>query len=97
MEKTVLLPTEGEPEKLLPKPKEVEVITNTSLVLDSDLVEIPKVLYGRMLSGKSVNKVGLKNMFESLWRNKGGERIEGYTEGIVILTFESEAVKNRVI
>ena len=97
MEKTEILSITGEPEKRQLKSNELEVITNTSLVLDSDLGEIPKVLYRRMLSGKSVNKVRLKNMFESLWQNKGGVRIEDYTEGIVILTFESEAVKNRVI
>ena len=45
MEKTELLSIKGEPEKLQLKPNELEVITNTSLVLDSDLVEIPKVLY----------------------------------------------------
>lgn len=40
-----------------------------------------------MLSGRAVNKVGLKNMFESLWQNKTSVKIEDYMEGIAIFTF----------
>lgn len=53
--------------KLQLKENEIEVITNPSLELESIGTYLPKVIYGRILSGKSVNKVGLKKMFESLW------------------------------
>lgn len=48
-----------------------------------------------MLSGKAVNKAGLMRLFESLWKNKAEVRIEDYTDNILILTFESEAAKEK--
>lgn len=97
MKNTVIFSPEGATWNLHLKSNELEVITNPSLKMDFDEVDLPKVIYGRMLSGKSVNKIEFKKMFESLWQNKAGTEIDDYAEGIVILTFESEALKNRII
>ena len=97
MENAEISSPKASTEKLQPNSNELEVISNPSLVLDPRVEDIPDVIYGRMLNGKSVNKVGLKNLFESLWQKKAGVEIEDYAEGIIILTFESEAVKNRIM
>ncbi|KAK1397877.1 hypothetical protein POM88_007740 [Heracleum sosnowskyi] len=90
-------PSDVSSETLQLKPQELEVISDPSLNIGNEVVEIPNVIYGRMLSGRSVNKKGLKNLFESLWQSKASVKIEDYTEGIVTLTFESEVVKNRIL
>lgn len=94
MENMGTLPSEPPTETL---PQELEIISNPSLNIETEVVEISNVIYGRMLSGMPVNKQGLKNLFESLCQNKAGVKIEDYIDGIVILTFESEAVKNRIL
>lgn len=63
------------------KPNELEVISNPSLILEDNIPEIPDVIYGRLLSGKSINKIGLKRLFESLWQSKAEVKIEDYNEG----------------
>ncbi|XP_017258044.1 uncharacterized protein LOC108227417 isoform X2 [Daucus carota subsp. sativus] len=97
MDKETIPLTEGDALKLQLKSNELEVITNPSNVLEYSDSELPKVIYARMLSGRAINKIGLKNMFESIWQRKAGVTIEDYTDGIIILKFESEAVKNRII
>lgn len=97
MENAELFASKVVADDLLLKSNELEVITNPSFGLDSEIKEVPKVVYGRLLSGRSVNKVGLKNMLEAVWQNKAGVKIEDYTEGIVILTFGSEVIKNRLM
>lgn len=62
--------------------KELEVISDPSLVFESGVAESPNVVYGRLLTGKAVNKVGLKNLFDSLWQNKLSVVIEDYVDGI---------------
>ncbi|KAL8131737.1 hypothetical protein AgCh_007602 [Apium graveolens] len=97
MENISLLASEVTAENVQLKSEELEVITNPSFVSGSETAELPKVLYRRMLSGRTVNKASLTNIFEKVWQNKVGVIVEDYTEGIVILTFGSEAVKNIVI
>lgn len=85
------------PETLQLKPQEVEVISNPSLNIENEVVEIPNLIYGRMLSRRSVNKNGLNNLFEFLWQNKARVKIKYYTKEIVTLTVESEVVKNKIL
>ena len=97
MEKETVPLAEGDLGKLQLKSNELEVITNPSNVLEFSTSVLPKVIYARLLSGKTINKIGLKNLFESIWQGKAGVKVEDYTDGIIILNFDSEAVKNRTI
>ena len=63
-------------ETLILNPYELEVISNTSLTLEAETTETPNIIYGRTLSGKPISKIGLKNLFESLWQNKTGVNLK---------------------
>lgn len=70
MENIGMLPIETPTETLQLKPQELEIISNPSLNIVTEEIEIPNVIYGRMLSGRPVNKQGIKNVLESLWQKK---------------------------
>lgn len=85
------------PDTIQLQAQELDVISNQPLLTETELDDISKVVYARMITGKSINKPGLKNMIASLWQNKVGVQIEDYSDGIIILTFETQAGKNRML
>lgn len=85
------------PDTIQLQSQELDVISNQPLLTETELDDISKVVYARMITGKSINKPGLKNMIASLWQNKVGVQIEDYSDGIIILTFETQAGKNRML
>ncbi|KAF4373639.1 hypothetical protein F8388_025333 [Cannabis sativa] len=64
---------------------------------EEETLDYSKVVFGRSLSNKAVNKGGLKRFFEAKWQNNAGVKVEDYNDGIFILTFDRQSVKSRVL
>ncbi|KAF4368008.1 hypothetical protein F8388_002619 [Cannabis sativa] len=73
---------------LLPSPSE----SNTNVCPlgndEEESLDYSKVVFGRSLSNKAVNKGGLKRFFEAKWQNNARVKVEDYYDGIFILTFD---------
>ena len=80
----------------LPNALELKVISSSTLI-ESESDEYSKVIFGKSISNRFVNKSRLMKMFNQLWQNKACEKIEDYTDGIFIITFESSMINNRVL
>ena len=80
-----------------PKPLELRVVPSTDTLAVTENDEYSRVVFGRSISNRFINKAGLMKMFNQLWQNKACEKVEDYTDGIFILTFASITIKNRVL
>ncbi|KAF4401537.1 hypothetical protein G4B88_001731 [Cannabis sativa] len=78
-------------------PQELVVISATNSATESGPVVLPNIVYGKLLTDKPFNPQSCRNFFSGLWRKQPGITMEEATDGMFLITFQSEFVKQRII
>ncbi|KAF4403422.1 hypothetical protein G4B88_008068 [Cannabis sativa] len=78
-------------------PQELVVISAANSATESGPVVLPNIVYGKLLTDKPFNPQSCRNFFSRLWRKQPGLTMEEATDGMFLITFQSEFVKQRII